>query len=119
MSVRDLVVQTFIELHAEEHISVSFPDECPFCDLLIKRTIDEFKINLADRIEPVITEIKYQWDRLGYLIADKCSDISLTDSIVSILVNHPIRAARIDEALTGDDILNHPYVLQKYKEVTK
>ena len=119
MSAHDLVVQTFIELHEEEHALVSYPKECPLCDLLIQRTNEEFKSSLLVTIEPAVTEIMEQWDRLGYLLADKTSDIVLTEIIASMLVSHPIRPTRIDEVLTGQDILNHPYVLQKYKEVTK
>jgi hypothetical protein len=116
-SILSTVIDTFTEIHTEEHESSSHPETCPYCDLLIQRTNEEFESTLKEIIEPMVYSFVEQWDRLGYTILDEADVPTTATSIVDAIVNHPITPVRIQEELLPGDIENHPYVMQKYKEL--
>jgi len=115
--MKDIVIQTFLELHAEEHGVRSYPEECPCCEMSNMETRETFRIVLNEEVYPIVEGSLEQWKRLAYPIANKEEvpeglAVALTDVLLKF-----VRPGAPYEEFEPEDIQNHPYVKEKYDEV--
>ena len=114
---RKTIIDTYFEMHEVEHKTNYLPEECPICDILLKETNDAFKDYLTGKLSPCITEMMRQWDKLAFPIANNTNHNILTESIVDTIIQHPISTKALDIEIYPEDIKDHPYVIQKIKEL--
>lgn len=116
---RAAVVETFFELHNEEHIEKQSPETCPVCDILTRETKQLFEDYLTHRVLFLVKDTMDRWNRQGYRIASETSPELLTSSIVGTILDHPVLPKMSDLSLEASDVWRHPLVDQKIKELSK
>jgi len=117
--LRETIVETFLELHDEEHAITKAPETCPICDILVRETKDIFEDQLSVGVLDVVTETMNRWNQRQYFIGANSTPEILASAIVGKILDYPIVPKTIDVQLDPSEIWNHPYVLQKIKELSK
>jgi hypothetical protein len=107
----ETIVEAFFELHREEHVHTSAPLTCPICDILVRESLQEFEDFLMPRVLAIVTKHTRFWNS-----GIRRPEI-LAGTITNAILNHPLVPKRIDLPMEAYDILKHPYVLQKIKEL--
>ena len=111
------VVETFFELHNEEHQTKASPETCPICDVLTTETQQLYEDHLLVSVLDIVKKAMDTWDKRGYLIAQNTSPEVLSSSIVGKILDHPVVPKMIDIQLDANEIWMHPYVDQKIREL--
>ena len=95
-----------------------YPDECPFCNLLTQEVNETFRIVMISDIKAITYAATSRWGKLGYCIANKSelAHIPLAEHITKIITDH-VKLSIPPNSYTEEDILNHPYVIEKYNEL--
>jgi len=112
-------VETFLELHEDEHKISKKPESCPVCDILTRETKDVFEDELSVAVLDIVTDVMDRWTRCQYFIANDSTPEILASSIVSKILDYPITPKTMDISLEASEIWDHPYVLEKIKELSK
>lgn len=86
--------------------------------MLMKEANEQFHEAILPDIKAISEAATDRWGKLGYSIANKgeFAHIPLADSITSIITNH-VKLCIPSNPYTEEDIMNHPYVIEKYKEL--
>lgn len=114
---KDLVAQTFIEMHNEEgHTERPIPGECPVCQILVKESLEDFRFLYAEKIEAIVDKMLAQWESLGYSIANKDPYI-LSPAIMDAILECGIQPKIAECNFEPSYLVHHPYVVKKNEEL--
>ena len=112
------IVSEFVSLHTH-HLSRGcqyFRRVCPFCDIITREQTDIFPNIVEDAFRDIVVRKWKQWDREAYTIADRVSPQILLNEVVWHAMERWIQPKYRDIPDLGiDEILTHPYVLQKIR----
>lgn len=112
------IVSEFVSLHIH-HLSRGcqyFRRVCPFCDIITREQTDIFPNIVEDAFRDIVVRKWKQWDREAYTIADRVSPQILLNEVVWHAMERWIQPKYRDIPDLGiDEILTHPYVLQKIR----
>lgn len=119
---RELIAETFLEMHAEEKHDVRpLPGECPVCQIQTEDTLVSFAMALNEKIEPIVESYLVRWDRLGLALGNKtdCIPDGLSLAITEAILAYPVVPKNTEQGMGVEDIVRHPYVSEKFKEMSK
>jgi len=112
------IVSEFVSLHAH-HLPRGcqyFRLICPFCEIITREQTDIFPGIIEDSIRTIVETKWKQWDRDAYRIADRTTSSSLLNEVVWHAMARWIQPKyREIPDLGVEEILQHPYVLQKIR----
>lgn len=112
------IVSEFVSLHAH-HLPRGcqyFRRICPFCEIITREQTDMFPGIIEDLFQPIVDMKSKQWEREAYRIADRVPSETLLNEIVWHAMERWIQPRyREIPDLAEDEILRHPYVLQKIR----
>lgn len=117
MSKQD-IAQVFIEMHDEEHKYEMFKDECPLCDLLYEQVSQEFYDHIVETNTRILESYARRWHGRGYCIANKYDCHTSLGLEISDIIMSRITLRLPPHNFVPDDLLMHPYVIKKCKELT-
>jgi hypothetical protein len=113
---KQLISETFIEMHNEEH---SKRDEtCPVCDILYTEIQYVFFQNTHRLIEPLLKDAKKRWENLGCCIGNRYSDSTGLALNIADIISKTVPLKLPPNTLEPSDIIKHPMVSEKLKELT-
>jgi len=113
------IVDTFLELHEEEHTATPSPDTCPACDVLTKETQQLFEDHLMTTVLEIVRTRMEVWDKRAYNIAVDTTPEILASAIVGKILDYPIMPKMINIRLESHEIWTHPYIEQKIRELNR
>jgi predicted HD phosphohydrolase len=112
------IVSEFVSMHTH-HLSRGcqyFRRVCPFCEIITREQTDIFPDIVEEYFRKIVVTKWKQWDREAYRIADKTTPQSLLNEVVWHAMARWIQPKYRDIPDLGvEEILTHPYVLQKIR----
>ena len=112
------IVSEFVSLHAH-HLSRGcqyFRRVCPFCDIITREQTDIFPDIVQECFRTIVVTKWNQWDREAYRIADRVPSQTLLNEVVWHAMERWVQPKYRDiPDLAINEILTHPYVLQKIR----
>lgn len=112
------IVGEFVSLHAH-HLPRGcqyFSRICPFCEIITREQTDIFPDIIEESFRKIVEVKTSQWEREAYKIADRVSHETLLNEIVWHAMERWIQPRyREIPDLMEEEILRHPYVLQKIR----
>ena len=112
------IVSEFVSLHAH-HLPRGcqyFRLICPFCEIITREQTDVLPNIVEDAVRAIVETKWKQWEREAYKIADKVTSEMLVTEVVWHSMARWIQPKyREIPDLGVEEILQHPYVLQKIR----
>ena len=93
-----------------------FRNICPFCDIIVCEQTDTYPEILRDMFRPSVETSWNYWDRSAIHIGDRVDRERFLEELVWLALARWVQPKYRDiSTLEEDEILNHPYVLQKIR----
>ena len=112
------IVSEFVSMHTH-HLSRGcqyFTRVCPFCEIITREQTDIFPDIVEECFRKIVVTKWKQWDREAYRIGDRTTPQSLLNEVVWHAMERWIQPKYRDiPDLAINEILTHPYVLQKIR----
>ena len=112
------IVSEFLSGHAYHipHGCQYFRNICPFCDIIVREQTDTYPGFIREMFRPIVERLWSYWDQSAIRIGDRVDRQQFLEELVWHALSRWVQPNYRDiPTLEEDEILNHPYVLQKIR----